>query len=96
MDETVNAESENDQPLREHMQWLLTELAGECEEYLRRYRHLQALPADASDDTREDAEVDLVVWASQLVSTATQLEEADEAYTESLPDQPDGAVDEAA
>jgi hypothetical protein len=58
-------------------------LALECRQYLEFYsQHENA----TTPEHKEDAEIQLVVFASQLASTIEQIESADEAFTDALLD----------
>lgn len=63
------------------MTMLLGELANECRQYLEFFAQYES----ATSASREDAEIQLAVFASQLASTIEQIESTDSDLTDSLP-----------
>ena len=67
--------------LQARMNMLLHELAEECHQYLEYFAVLEKAQTAQS---KEDAEIQLTVFASQLGSTIEQLEDTDVLLTNTL------------
>jgi hypothetical protein len=63
------------------MTMLLGELALECRQYLEFYSQHENT---TTPEEKEDAEIQLVVFASQLASTIEQIESTDQDFTDGL------------
>jgi methylmalonyl-CoA mutase N-terminal domain/subunit len=68
---------------KRHLDWLRDELEKECRQYLEIIARVRALPEGG--EARADEEGYLSAWITQLGSTIEQIENAEEAYLDALP-----------